>query len=269
MMNYFRYIVFAILSIFFLNAHAQQNLQSSERTFDPSGSDPEALKVVDEMWLALGGKEAWAKNRYLSFRWLVGREDNVVANYRHDWDRHTARYRVEGTNREGQHFVVLFHTETKDGEVYIDGAKVEVDSTRQKMLENAYGRYINDSYWLIMPYKLQDPGVILNYEGEKEIAGEQYDVVKVTFDNVGLTPGDTYWTFIGKQDRLMHKWEYVLQGQQPPPTVAWWKKWQTFNGNQLALDRQFENRPVRIYFEDVILSPDVPEGIFESTNKTF
>lgn len=269
-MNRLRYLVFSFfVVILFLNSYAQQNSQSSRKTFDASKTDSKALTVIDEMWQALGGKANWAKNRYLSFHWIMEREGKIVANYRHDWDRQTARYRVEGTNRQGQHFVVLFNTETKQGEVYLDNAKVQMDSTKQKMLEYAYGRYINDSYWFIMPYKLQDPGVILSYEDEQEVKGEQYDVVKVTFDNVGLTPGDTYWAFISKNDHLMHKWEYVLQDQQPPPTVVWWEDWQTFSGNKLAMNRKFENRPRRIYFDNVTLSPNVPEGIFESTDKTF
>ena len=198
--------------------------------FDASKSDTKAIAVVDELWDAMGGRENWQKARYLGYRWVVARNDTDVADYRHDWDRLTNRYRVEGTNRDDQHMVVLFNTNTKEGDVYLDGSKVSVDSTRADMLKRAYGRFINDSYWLIMPYKLKDPGVILNYEGIKEIDGDKYDVVKVTFENVGLTPKDTYWAYIDSETRLMHKWEYVLQGREPPATVCWWKDWQTVGG---------------------------------------
>lgn len=65
--------------------------------------------------------------------------------------------------------------------------------------------------------------------------------------------------------RLMDKWEYVLEAREPPPTVAWWKDWQTFGGIKLALHREFEGRPVRIYFKDVKVSAIVDENIFGTT----
>ncbi|MFQ5864806.1 MAG: hypothetical protein ACE5IW_06200 [bacterium] len=57
---------------------------ADENHFDPSKSDAQAIQVVDEMWQALGAKDNWAKARYLSFHWMVEREGNVVADYRHD-----------------------------------------------------------------------------------------------------------------------------------------------------------------------------------------
>ncbi len=265
----FKFIAAAFLIVFPFHTSSQQTTPANNKVFDPSKSDAKALAVMEEMWTALGGKDNWEKARYLGFRWLVEREGNVVADFRHDWDRYTNRYRVEGTDRDGKHFVVLFNTDTKDGEVYLDGVRLPADTTKTKMLEDAYGRHINDSYWLIMPYKLNDPGVILNYEGEKEAGGQQYDVIKVTFENVGLTPKDTYWAFISKNDRLMHKWEYVLQDRQPPPTICWWKDWQTIGGIKLAMNKEFEGRPVRIYFKEVKVSPTVDEAVFEMTGKTF
>ncbi|NIR52972.1 hypothetical protein GWO43_30540 [candidate division KSB1 bacterium] len=260
--------------ILFLSLYCGRNDTSSTndtRSFDASKSDSSAIEVVDEMWQALGGREAWAKARYLSYRWIVEREDSVLADYRHDWDRYTGRYRAEGTNRDGNHFVALFNVQSRQGDVYLDGVELPDDSTKANMLERAYARFINDSYWLLMPYKLNDPGVILSYDREQEIQNKGYDVVKVTFEQVGLTPDDTYRAFINKQDRLMHKWEYVLQGQEPDaePTVAWWMDWQEFDGIKLALDRQFEDRSIRIYFKDVTVSSTVDEDVFQLTERTF
>ncbi|MFN2412818.1 MAG: DinB family protein, partial [Pyrinomonadaceae bacterium] len=35
----------------------------------------------------------------------------------------------------------------------------------------AYARWVNDSYWLLGPLKVLDPGVKLTYEGSKESEG--------------------------------------------------------------------------------------------------
>ncbi len=244
---------------------------SATNGFDAAKSDPKALAVVDELWAALGGKDAWPQARYLSFRWIVAREGNKLADIRHHWDRGTGRYRVEGTSRRDQtHFVVLFNTATKEGDVYLNGEPVTVDSIRTQWLERGYARFINDSYWLLMPYKLKDPGVVLHYDGEKTLDGRTYDVVKVTFENVGLTPGDTYWAFIDKEDRLMHRWEYVLQSYKEgqPATGWWWRDWQTFGGIKLATDKVTDDGTRRIYFEDIVVAAEPDEAIFANTHKT-
>ncbi|MFQ5675299.1 MAG: hypothetical protein ACE5G1_05325 [bacterium] len=270
MLNRF-YSVIAISVLAFFACQTQPKEDVASNGFDASKSDPQAVQVVDEMMAALGGQDNWQKVRFLSYHWIVEVDGNTRSDFRHDWDRYTNNYRVEGTNRDGQHFVIVFNTQSKEGDVFLDGTKVTVDSTRAQWLERAYGRYINDSYWLLMPYKLKDPGVILSYEGEKEVDGDNYDVVKVTFASVGLTPGDTYWAYIGKSDRLMHKWEYKLQGwpADRQPSSAWWREWQDVGNIKLAMSKEFDGRPARIYFKDVIASMDVDEGIFELTSKTF
>ena len=46
------------------------------------------------------------------------------------------------------------------------------------MLDDAHGAWINDSYWLVMPYKLLDPGVRLRHLGERTTSeGETADVL--------------------------------------------------------------------------------------------
>jgi hypothetical protein len=62
-----------------------------------------------------------------------------------------------------------------------------------------------------MPWKWLDPGVNLKYIGKKPCGSEQCDVVELTFNHVGLTPGDRYDAFISPSSHLMTHWEYTLQ----------------------------------------------------------
>ena len=75
----------------------------------------------------------------------------------------------------------------KQGTVYEDGKKLEGQAAA-KAIEAAYGAYINDFYWLAMPWKWLDEGVNLKYAGKKPQGGENCDVVEFTFGKVGLTP---------------------------------------------------------------------------------
>ncbi len=262
-------ILVSFLSLSMGCSGEKESMPNSEAD-DLSKSDPRALTVVDQLWQALGMAQ-WRKAGYLSFRWIVESEGQTRADYRHDWNRVEGTYRVEGTNRDKQHFVALFNTGTRKGEVYVDGEKVTTDSTLAQMLEHAYGRFINDSYWLIMPYKLKDPGVVLTYEGQAERDGSQFDVLKVTFENVGLTPGDTYWAYIDRKDHLMKRWEYFLEGWDADRerTATTWEDWRDFGGVRLALNKRFDGRDTRIYFENVKVAETPDAEIFKATGRTF
>ncbi|MEM1180020.1 MAG: hypothetical protein AAGM22_16890 [Acidobacteriota bacterium] len=196
--------------------------------------DPKAVEIAERSLEAMGGAEAWADTRYVRF--------NFFGFRLHHWDRHTGDHRLEGKNREGQEYVVVhnIHDGGKGaGHVWLDGEALEGDD-RAQWLGNAYGAWINDAYWLVMPYKLLDPGVNLAYDGSEELDGTTYDKLKLTFQGVGLTPGDTYWAYIDRDTGLMGRWAYSLEsfkeGQEP---TAWrWTDWQTYGDVKLSSGRE-------------------------------
>jgi hypothetical protein len=98
----------------------------------------------------------------------------------------------------------------KQGAAYMDGKKMEGRDTA-KAIDSAYSAYINDFYWLAMPWKWMEPGVNLKYIGKKSQGGRSCDVVGLTFQKVGLTPGDRYQAFVSPKSHLMTHWEYTLQ----------------------------------------------------------
>src|SRR5437667_28245 len=57
----------------------------------------------------------------------------------------------------------------------------------------------------------QDACVNLKYIGNKPQGGENCDVVELSFEKVGLTPGDRYRAFVSQKSHLMTHWEYTLQ----------------------------------------------------------
>jgi hypothetical protein len=67
----------------------------------------------------------------------------------------------------------------------------------------AYATFINDMYWLFMPWKWMDMGVNLKYLGQKPLGQETYDVVQLTFGKVGLTPGDMYHAYVSPKNHLI------------------------------------------------------------------
>ncbi len=226
-------------------------------------ADEKADSLGRELIAALGGEGAWVKAREFQFDFVVEREGKVLARFSHAWDRYTGDYRLTGTDKTGAPFAVYFNVNTRQGQVFVNGKSVEGDA-RAAQLENAYGRFINDTYWLLAPWKVFDPGVNRTYDGEKPCpAGGVCDVLKLSFgENVGLTPRDIYWLWITRDGRQMTQWQYVLNGATEEPTTAAWKDWRKFDGILLSLEKPMSGRPVVIRFENVTVSSVRDDSLF-------
>jgi hypothetical protein len=177
-------------------------------------ADAKAREIAETMMNTMGGKDAWNRARYVRFDFIVDIPSQNASTQRfHLWDKHSGRYRIESKDKEGHPVVTLFNAGTREGQVYSDGKKLTGDANASG-LKSAYGAFINDMYWLAMPWKWLDAGVNLKYLGRKNRQGRSYDVVELTFGKVGLTPGDRYEAFVSPRSHLMEHWRYVLQSGQ-------------------------------------------------------
>ncbi len=173
---------------------------------DDSKRDARSVAIAEAMVKAMGGQDAWNSAHFLRFDFKVSKGGKEVASRSHLWDKRTGRYRLDDTTKQGSPRTALMNLANREGSVYVGGKKLEgADSA--KGLKEAYGSYINDVYWLMMPWKWLDGGVHLKYLGQQK----GYDVVELTFDHVGLTPGDMYHAFVSPKTHMMEHWEYTLQ----------------------------------------------------------
>jgi hypothetical protein len=128
-------------------------------------------------------------------------------------------------------------------------------------VKDGYEAFINDSYWLLAPFKIFDPGVTLTAAGEdKGPKGEPCDVLKLTFANVGLTPQDIYWLYVDKKSHLVDEWKFVLGGENKPPTAFAWSDWHKVGPIMLASTRKGLGKPTAIRFENLQVSSNVDEA---------
>jgi hypothetical protein len=231
----------------------------------PSSADPTALAVADSVVSACGGWGSANKARYVAFDFVVVKEGKELRRTSHKLDRHTGDCRLSGTSAAGFEFDVLMDAYTRDGEVMMDGEPANTDS-KKDLLEFAYGAFINDAYWLFMPFKLHDPGVHLTDEGARtDDEGKTWRVIKLHFDpGTGLTPGDRYWVYVDPETYRVGRWDYHLQNMEEdePPNVATWENWQQVGPVWLSLDKNMQNSGVSIRFENVEVLEKVPEGAF-------
>lgn len=227
----------------------------------PPAADPKAVAVADRVMQALGGEDAWKATRYLRFDFAVDRGGKTVMSRAHTWDKWTGRYRVEGKDKDGKDLVVTMNVNTKEGQAALAGAPLAGDALKAA-LDTAYAWWVNDMYWLLMPYKMRDPGVTLAMAGHEEKGADSWDRVLLTFDNVGLTPKDKYWVYVNTKTGLVDRWEFVLKGEKTPPVPFEWKGWKTHGKIQLADDRVSPRDGTRIHFPVLEVPASVPDAVF-------
>ena len=238
--------------------------------FGAVDKDPRAVEVAERMMAASGGREAFEARPLLRFDFVVVRDGATVSTYRHWWDRQTGRYRLDGTTEDGKEYRVLFNVQDQTGKVWIGSDLLEGEAAAEHVA-SAYGRYINDSDWLLMPWRWLDPGVGLAYEGEREVDGKLYDVVRLSFDPESrLTPGDQYWGFVSKESGRMERWEFILQKEDGspgdgPPQAFSWMEWQDAGGGvylSTVKEQLGGSSSMAIRFPVVRLEAEAPDAIF-------
>lgn len=199
--------------------------------FDAAGSDARAVEIADEVMTALGGRAAWDRTRYLTWRFF-GRRLHV-------WDKHTGNIRVEWKDRRSEKpYVALMNLHSKKGRAWEEGVEVTETEALDAALRRAEGAWINDAYWLVMPYKLKDSGVTLKYLGERaDEAGALCEVLELTFKEVGRTPQNKYHVFVDKTSRLVTHWDYWKDKSiDESRSLGPWQKWRTFGEIMLTDD---------------------------------
>ncbi len=206
----FCFLAFAGILFFACN---NKMMNPAAEGFNQTGSDAKAIAIADEVMVAMGGRKAWDETKYLVW--------NFFGSRKHYWNKHTGDIRIES---EKDNYTLLMNIHTMKGSLKKDGAMVTHPDSLAKYIEMGKGAWINDSYWLVMPYKLKDSGVTLKYKGEgKSEKGEASDILELTFNGVGKTPENKYDVFVDKETRLVNQWVFYgkYEDTEPRFVTAW------------------------------------------------
>jgi hypothetical protein len=199
--------------------------------FDLAGSDARAIEIADAVMERLGGREAWDATRYVTWKFFGRRT--------HYWDKHTGDIRVEGVGRDDDKpYVILMNLHSMKGRAWRDGVELEGEELAE-MIDFGEAVWINDSYWMFMPYKLKDTGVTLTYVGEGAMAdGRTADVLQLVFEDVGRTPDNRYHVYVARDTGLVEQWDFYRDAADEEPGFRVpWHDWQRYGKILLSDDR--------------------------------
>ncbi|WP_020527212.1 hypothetical protein [Flexithrix dorotheae] len=195
--------------------------------FDATNSDPKAIEIADKVMKAMGGRENWDNTRYIAWNFLGFRK--LL------WDKFTGNVRVENQNND---LKILVNIHNMEGKVFKDGMEQTHPDSLSKYLKRGKEIWINDSYWLVMPFKLKDSGVTLKYLGIDTVMNNPSDVLELTFKEVGVTPQNKYHVFVDNQTNLVNQWAfYKNYDDEKPGFTLPWANYKEFGKIKLSGDR--------------------------------
>ncbi len=218
---------------------------------------------------SFAGQEAWERTPYVAFRF--GRAENATdstsspASRRHLWNRQTGAYRVDIPRRDTLYTVFLDVTaptgSERSGSAYRDGILLEGAEAAQ-WIDSAHGMFVNDTYWLIAPFKLFDPGVTRGLDPSEDTESER--ALTLVFDGVGRTPGDRYWLYIDRQSGRVTGWKFHLQGQPQPGGRIDRMGYRTFDtpSGTIRLATRYETGERDLYSDALSLPQSVDDAAF-------
>lgn len=227
---------------------ATTNLNPPAENFDTENSDLKAIEIADQVMEAMGGRKAYDESRFLSW--------NFFGSRKHWWDKHTGDIRIESQRSD---FKLIMNVHSMEGEVFTDGETVSHPDSLAMYLERGKGMWLNDSYWLLMPFKLKDSGVTLKYLEEELTDSTNYEVLSLEFKDVGLTPENKYHVFVDKNTHLVAQWSFFRNAADSAAQFTTpWADYQKYGEILLSGDRG--------NYKLTDIGVEVDESLFQNLN---
>ena len=216
----------------------------------PTGTNPAGGDQLAEAMLTAINKPAFDTIPYMKWN-FAGRNQYV-------WDKQANRARIT----MGENMVLLDLNEIT-GKAYTKGIEVIGDGAN-KLIQEAWANWCNDSFWLLAPYKVFDKGTkrtLVPQEG-------QGMGLLITYESGGVTPGDSYLWILNK-DNTPSRWRMWVSNIPMGGALASWENWKTlYNGARVSTEHDLSIFQLSLTdmdagesLSDIGLEEDVFEGL--------
>ncbi len=241
-------LIKALIFLLLITANKSYVFAQSQN-FIEKYSDAKAIKIADDVMKASGGRKNWDKTHFIAWNFFGSRK--LI------WDKYTGNVRIENVKNDTK---ILVNINSLKGKVFKNGAELTNPDSLAKYLQEGKNIWINDSYWLVMPFKMKDPGVTLKYVSEDTTQkGAKADVVRLTYKGVGVTPNNAFNVWVNKKTHLVEQWSFYREANQPKPGfVLPWDDYQTFGKIKLSGNRGERK------ITDIHVFNNIPDRVFTS-----
>jgi len=188
---------------------------------DVKASSPKADMLANRILKKLK-HEAYKNTRYIEWSFRGKRFFK--------WDKQKHIIEVKWDNNT----VILHPNDLEKSTLFIDGKESTED--KEKLVKRAEAIFNNDSFWLVGPHKLFEPGILRTLV---QIEGKE--ALKVKYTTGGSTPGDSY-IWVLNDDFLPVKFLMTVPSLKMDQVPATWEDWiETESGTLLPKNHTFSN----------------------------
>ncbi len=196
--------------------------------FNVAASDQKAMDIAEAVVQASGGAQQYRDTEYLSW--------NFFGSRKHIWHKPSGNVYIEA---QKEPIKIKMNINSKQGEVWLNGEQQVQQDTLSKYLQKGYEWWVNDSYWVVFPFKLQDSGVTLKYVGQGQTQlGADAEILSLTFSNVGVTPDNKYLVYVDQSTNLVTQWDFYADADDEAPRFQIpWLDYQEYGSIKLSGNR--------------------------------
>jgi uncharacterized lipoprotein YehR (DUF1307 family) len=139
------------------------------------------------------------------------------------------------------------------GETTVNYVRSKMDSTHT----SADRAFINDKFWLLIPFQLVwDTSATISEakKAESPINKASLNMITVTYPNEGgYTPGDAYDIYFD-ENYLIKEWTFRKGNSAQPSLSNTFENYQDFNGIKIAIDHKKANGNWNLNFADISIT---------------
>ena len=121
--------------------------------------------------------------------------------------------------------VILHPNDLEKSTLFVNGKESTED--KDKLVKRAERSFNNDSFWLVAPHKLFEPGIVRTV-----VSIDGNDALKVKYTTGGTTPGDSY-IWILNEHHLPIKYLMNVPSMKMEEVPATWEEWFTTESGTL------------------------------------
>ncbi|WP_299227156.1 hypothetical protein [uncultured Psychroserpens sp.] len=119
---------------------------------------------------------------------------------------------------------------------------------------NADKGFINDKYWLLVPFQLVwDEGTTISNPIKKTapISNAELNMITLTYsDEGGYTPGDAYDIYFD-DEYIIREWVFREGNSEKPSMTTTFENYQDFGGIKIAKDHKMTDGNFNLYFTNI------------------